>query len=660
MTISYILSSIAVLLISLFFLFFRSNPTTRSDTMANTSATEALLDELRQNPVDPNSFARPDLSRVDHILWKAFVNFEKQTIGATVDLTVQKQTETVDEILLDTSGLSIDGVTDAQTGQPLNYTLSPSVAVFGAKLTVKLPASVRSTVRIAYRTSSKATALQWLKPEQTAGKRHPYLLSQCQAIHCRSILPIQDTPAVKQTYDAAIVAPKDLVVLMSAVRDGTGAVHQSDNSATKEYRFKQKIAIPSYLIAIAVGDLVSKEIGPRSHVWSEPALIDRCAYEFANTEKMLATAESIVGPYVWGVYDLLVLPPSFPFGGMENPCLTFVTPTLLAGDRSLESVVAHEIAHSWTGNLVTNKNWGHFWLNEGFTTFLENKIVGRLSGGEPNRQFRAFEGLKSLKNDIDNLGRDSPFTKLLIDHRGVDPDDAFSTVPYYKGHTFLFYLEQLLGGPEVFEPFLRTYIDNFKYKVIETNDFRSFLQNYFSDNKEALSRIDWGLWINGTGMPHIIPDYDQTLAKECIELANRWIAAADTDWSQFRANDISAMDAWQRVEFLNNLLAAPEGKISAAKVEAITRTYGLQDNHNSEIRCLWLRLSLAAHCKAYTADAVQFITSQGRMKFVKPIYKALYAWDETRQLAVDTFKANAHQLMDMSAKAVAKELHLNV
>ena len=406
--------------------------------------------------------------------------------------------------------------------------------------------------------------------------------------------------------------------MLSAVRVGDGTL--LTDGLTKEYRFKQVIPIPSYLIAIVVGDLVSKQVGPRSHVWSEPELIDRCAYEFAETEQMVATAEEIVGPYVWGVYDLLILPPSFPFGGMENPCLTFVTPTLLAGDRSLTNVVAHEIAHSWTGNLVTNKNWGNFWLNEGFTRFLEMKIVGRLSGGEPNRQFKATEGLKALKFEIQSLGADNPYTKLLIDMKGVDPDDAFSSVPYEKGHTFLFYLEQLLGGPQVFEPFLRAYIEKFKFKSIDTNDFKGFLTEYFKDKPSLLKSIDWNLWLNSTGMPPIIPDYDQTLSEECTALAQRWITANDNELSQFSVRDLSSMDSWQRIDFLNQLLES-ESPISATKMIAITDAYDLRSVQNAEIRALWIRVGLKAHWKGCVDDAIEFITSQGRMKFLKPIYR---------------------------------------
>lgn len=245
-------------------------------------------------------------------------------------------------------------------------------------------------VRIDYETSNRASGLQWLTPEQTLGKQHPYLFSQCQAIHARSVLPCQDTPAVKFTYEATVEHPKELTALMSAL------VEKKETGVTK---FKQEVPIPAYLLAIAIGDLVSRPLGPHSNVWAEAGIVDAAAEEFSETDKMLKTASDICGPYVWKQYDLLVMPPSFPFGGMENPCLTFVTPTVLAGDKSLADVVAHEIAHSWTGNLVTNKNFEHFWLNEGFTVFVETKIVGRLQGNK-ERDFHMLRNLTELKECV--------------------------------------------------------------------------------------------------------------------------------------------------------------------------------------------------------------------------------------------------------------------
>ncbi len=296
--------------------------------------------------------------------------------------------------LLDIRDINIESISvKSGAGEiPLNFQVSDSVPDIGSKLTIDLPTKTdgKLTLLVKYKTSPEASALQWLTAEQTMGKKHPYLFSQCQAIHARSILPCQDTPAVKFTYNAVLKHPEELTGLMSAIR------LSSSGGITK---FEQTVPIPSYLLAIAVGALVSRDVGPRSKVWAEAEQIEEAAEEFSGTDQFLKTAESICGPYVWKQYDLLVLPPSFPFGGMENPCLTFVTPTVIAGDKSLVDVVAHEISHSWTGNLVTNQNFEHFWLNEGFTVFVEGKIVGRLHG-DKFRDFHSIHGLSELAETV--------------------------------------------------------------------------------------------------------------------------------------------------------------------------------------------------------------------------------------------------------------------
>lgn len=402
---------------------------------------------------------------------------------------------------MDVSDLSIESVNIRANDcdVPLKFRISDAVADIGSKLTIDLPTKTDGelTLVIQYKTSPGASALQWLSAEQTSGKKHPFMFSQCQAIHARSIVPCQDSPAVKFTYKATVKHPQELTALMSAIRLG---------NETGVTTFEQTVPIPSYLLAIAVGDLYSKRVGPRSHVWAEKDVVDEAAEEFSGTEEFIKTAEAICGPYLWKVYDLLVMPPSFPFGGMENPCLTFVTPTVIAGDKSLVDVVAHEISHSWTGNLVTNKNFEHFWLNEGFTVFVEQKIIGRLRGDQ-YRDFHALHGLSELKDTIKNQLKDEPeLTKLVVDLSNVGPDDAFSTVPYMKGSTFLRYLEDLFGGPDVFEPFLKKYLDKFKYKSILTKDFQQFVYEYFNEKiPDKLSEVDWDKWLFSPGMPVVIP-----------------------------------------------------------------------------------------------------------------------------------------------------------
>ena len=330
------------------------------------------------SPGDPNSYSRPDLVKTTHVHLELEVDFDKKILVGRVVLSLEKVNPQAETVILDVRDLNVSKISDESSGDSLEFTYG-SPTGFGEKLEIKLPKSEQKELKISveYSSSPGATALQWLSPAQTAGKTQPYVFSQCQAIHARSMLPCQDTPSVKTPYTATITAPAQLTALMSAIRDGEDQV-QGDKKISK---FIQKVPIQSYLIAIAVGAVESRKIGPRTHVWSEKEFVEKAAFDFSETESFIETAEELCGPYVWGNYDILVLPPSFAYGGMENPCMTFATPTLLTGDKSNADVIAHEIAHSWTGNLVTNFNFEHFWLNEGFTVFTEryNESLSALS-----------------------------------------------------------------------------------------------------------------------------------------------------------------------------------------------------------------------------------------------------------------------------------------
>ncbi|PVD24845.1 hypothetical protein C0Q70_15331 [Pomacea canaliculata] len=463
------------------------------------------------------------------------------------------------------------------------------------------------------------------------------------AIHARSFVPCQDTPAVKFTYTAKVSAPKGITVLMSAVRLQPVAC-EGDNSQLI-HQFEQRVPIPSYLLAIVAGDLESRVIGPRS-----------------NTEKMLQTAEDLLGDYVWGQYDLLILPPSFPFGGMENPCLTFVTPTLLAGDRSLADVVAHEIAHSWTGNLVTNSTFQDFWLNEGHTVFVERKIISRLHGGEPLRTLLASEGWKALQETINQLykANEPQYTRLIPDLRGVDPDEAFSIVPYEKGCALLFYLEDLLGGPDIFEPFLRAYVNHFKFKSISATEWKDFLFGYFKreTDQEKLRGVDWQKWFYAEGMPPIHPQYDTSLALPCEQLSTRWLTASDADLTMFLSSDFEQFSSLQKRIFISLLLEA-KSPLTVPKLKQMESLYHLSKIKNSEIRFRWLRLCVKGQWEEAIPSALEFVTEQGRMKFVRPLYRDLYEWEASRQRAINNFLEHEREMHNTTAKLVAKDLHLS-
>ncbi|ORX42508.1 leukotriene A-4 hydrol [Hesseltinella vesiculosa] len=593
---------------------------------------------LHHLPKDPSSLANLHQVKSTHLHLDWTVSFENKTFAGSVRLDMITLIDHLETITLDTSYLDIKRVT--VNDQEAKFVVDGRNPSLGSALNIQLAqpiaaANTKIQVKIDYSTTSECTAVQFLAPEQTMGKKHPYLFSQCQAIHARSFCPCQDSPAVKLTYSANVTSP--LPVIMSALKCGE---EPAENGYTT-YKFEQHTSMPSYLIAIASGNLVSKEIGPRSSVWTEPEQLEAAAWEFESTEDFIRTGEDLLTPYEWGRYDLLILPPSFPYGGMENPCLTFVTPTLLAGDRSAVDVVAHEIAHSWMGNLVTTSNWEHFWLNEGHTVFIERKITGRLHG-EDERQFSAIIGWKALKESVEHFGLDSPATVLKPDlSSGIDPDDYFSSVPYEKGFNLLYHIEKVVGGGAIFEPFLKSYVKKFAGQSITTEQWKDYLYSYFETTHgqtlvDKLNTIDWDTWINGTGMPPVDPEFDVTLAKQCYELADRWDNARDqADLSSFTSADIANFTAGQKIVFLERLTdCAP---LPHHMIEKMDQLYELTPVRNAEIRFRWQNVCLIASYEPIYPEVAAFLVEQGRMKFVRPLFRLLHDAKNGAQLAKDTF-----------------------
>ncbi|XP_033647821.1 leukotriene A-4 hydrolase-like [Asterias rubens] len=584
------------------------------------------------------------------------INFSERKINGSVQVAVRTLGNDVAKLVLDTKDLTIFSVCDEVTGEKLDFHLAEPDKALGTSLSIKLPSSAQTkgaecTIRITYETSPSALALQWLKPSQTAGKNHPYLFSQCQAIHARSMIPCQDTPGVKAPYEAKVTVPVDLVALMSAERLGDELC--PSDSSKKTFLFKQSVPIPSYLIAIVVGLLESRTIGPRSKVWSEKENVDEGAYEFAETEEMLSIAEELMGPYVWGQYDLLILPPSFPYGGMENPCLTFVTATLLAGDRSLANVVAHEITHSWTGNLVTNCSWEHFWLNEGFTVFVERKIAARMHG-EKQRHFEAIGGWKDLQNGVERFGVTHGYTNLIPSLKGVNPDDAFSAVPYEKGSTLLFYLETLVGCKDEFEEFLRSYIQKFKHQSITTQDFKDYLLSYFQDKQSVFDDVDWDAWFFQPGMPPIKPSYDTSLSSGCLDLCQRWCHSSSTDLHSFSSEDLKLLTSKQVVETLSLLLLEPP--LSLQHIESMKDCYKLGASGNAEIKFRWYRLCIRAEYQPIIPQALDFAVKWGRLKFARILFGDLFKFGVARDQAIARFHQHKADMHPITAAMVEKDL----
>lgn len=545
-------------------------------------------------------------------------------------------------VVLDSSYLQVDKV--EWSGRALEFEVGARDGFRGSPLTVRgVPVDAAGELTVFYSTTSECTGLQWLDKEQTSSKTAPFLFSQCEAIHARSILPCFDTPSVKVPYRFAIRSEHPVLVSGTPVSEGT---------------FEQRVPIPSYLFAICAGNLKSKLVGPRSRVWAEPDIVDACQYEFeADTEKQLAAAESLLFPYEWGTYDVVVLPPSFPFGGMENPNITFATPTLISGDRTLVNVIAHELAHSWSGNLVTNATWAHFWLNEGWTVYLERRILGKLHG-EPFRHFAATEGWQDLQRAV--AGLPPAYTRLVLDvGPDVDPDDTFSTVPYEKGSTFLWHLEELVGRA-AFDRFAKLWFETYKYKSVDSFEFKQLFSQTFGD---AAAKVDWDTWFYGEGLPPK-PHFNDELLRACEDLAARWTSPSTVHHAQWREwaskENIAQWQPLQVIVFLNLVLeklprVEQDANVGAAAAD-LGAIYEIAGSQNSEVLFRWLQLAVRARVAGAAEEVAAWLGSVGRMKFVRPLYKLLSATD--RELAVRTFKKNRLFYHAICRQLVEKDLGL--
>ncbi len=560
---------------------------------------------------DQHSFAEPGEARVTHVAIDLTADFEAHVFSGTATLTIQA-VPAAKEVVLDTKTLTIEAATD-QGGEPLAFHLGAADPILGRALHVALPAD-RRTVVVKYRTSPGAAALQWLRPSQTAGGKHPYVFSQGEAILTRTWIPTQDSPGIRQTYDARIVVPAALHAVMSAEQltpDGEVLA----GARQRAFRFRLDKPVAPYLIAIAIGDIVFKAVGPRSGVYAEPSVLEKAAWEFADLEKMIEAAESIGGPYDWGRYDVLVMPPSFPFGGMENPRLTFATPTVIAGDRSLTSLVAHELAHSWSGNLVTNATWSDFWLNEGFTTYFENRIMEALYGADRADMLQAL-GRQELVALLDEL-KNKPGNQVLhVDLTGRDPDDGATIVPYEKGAAFLRMIEQQVGRAR-FDAWLRGYFQRHAFTSLTTDQFLADFREYLLQDDaglEARMRVDE--WLEKPGLPSNAAAPRSAAFDRVDEAARRFAGGAapgsleTSDWTT---------QQWQR--FLSSLPPS----LTSVQMGELDAAFHFTASGNSEILFTWLRLAIPRHYEPAVPALERFLTSQGRRKFLTPLYKDLLA-----------------------------------
>ncbi len=563
---------------------------------------------------DIHSYGNPADIAVKHIALDLNVDFEKKQLVGKAALTVENKTGAT-ELMLDSRGLQVQKVTLGKDEKETTYSFDKEQEFFGSAFHIKVDAKT-DLVTVYYSTSPGAEALQWLSPAQTAGGKHPFLFTQSQAILARTWVPCQDGPGNRITYSARIKVPPELLALMSAE-------NPTAKNSTGIYEFNMPQAVPSYLLALAVGDIQFKSLGKRSGVYAELSLLDRSVYELDDTEKMIDAAEKLYGPYRWGRYDLIVLPPSFPFGGMENPRLTFATPTILAGDRSLVSLVAHELAHSWSGNLVTNATWNDFWLNEGFTTYFERRISESLYG-RAFSEMEAVLALQELNHSLDEFGRDSADTKLALNLAGRNPDDGVSDIAYEKGYSFIRLMEETFGR-EKWDNFLRTYFDKHAFQTMTTKGFLEYLRaELIKGDKVIEEKLKIDTWVYNPGLPDNCPKpQSDAFSKVDVQI---------TAWSKNTPAEKLDTKGWvtqQWIHFLRNLPKT----LTVAQMKDLDKALHFTKSGNSEIQCEWLQTSIVnRYAEAYPA-LEKFLTTVGRRKFLKPLYQKLAESPEGMALA---------------------------
>jgi len=573
--------------------------------------------------LDPHSYADDSQLRVTRFDWVASVDFERKVLEASV--TLELDDARGGPLHLDTRALNIHSV--RANRELINFTLAPEDPVLGSRLELVVPPGAKE-LTIAYATAPGASALQWLEPEQTLGGQQPFLFSQCQAIHARSVVPLQDSPRCRVPYRAELLVPRQLTAVM-----GAGLVERREDGELASYRFEMPQPIPPYLLAFAVGDLASVDVSKRSRVWAEPGLVEKAANEFCDIEKMMVAAESLFGPYDWERFDVLTMPPSFPYGGMENPRLTFVTPALVVGDKSLVDVIAHELAHSWTGNLVTNANAEHFWLNEGFTVYAERRIMEVLQG-EDAALLSAALGRRELDEAIMRFAAHPELTRLKTSLTGIDPDEAFSVVPYEKGFLFLTAIEQQVGRAR-FDVLLKQWLSAHRFAAVTTEQFTAFLE---AEAPGVLAKLGAAAWLDGAGVPPGAP----TFVSARLQVVEQVGEAGP---------DAALAAKWTPTEWVLWLGKLPRA-ITSAQVEALDARYALNESKNPEILVAWLQVALRAGFPPALKRVEDVLSVYGRMKYLRPLYTVLNANEATRGEARRMFAQYASRYHPIAQQVV--------
>lgn len=605
--------------------------------LLSTLALGAFVLPAAAHAADPHSYAQPQDVVIKHIDLDLKVDFPHRQLDGVATLALDWKNGEAQELVLDTSALkiaSVEAVDSQGQTHALHYTLAAVAPSMGSRLTIEAPKHPRA-VRIAYATSPDASGLQWLDPAQTAGRHSPFLFSQSESTHARSWIPLQDSPAVRFTWNAHVTAPKDVRVVMSAPND---PAHALDGS----FDFTQAHPVPSYLMAIAAGDLAVRETGPRSAVYAEPSVVGKAAHEFEDTEKMIATTEKLYGPYRWGRYDILVLPPSFPYGGMENPNMTFATPTVLVGDKSLVSLVAHELAHSWSGNLVTAATWRDIWLNEGITTYVQGRITEALYGQRQATE-ETLLAVRHLEKNIAGMPENAQ--RLAPQPRKIDADDELSDVAYDKGSWFMRTLERKFGRKD-FDKYLEGYFNHFAWHSITTEQMLAYLKpNLIEKYPGKMGWDEVEAWVYGPGIPKDAPIPDSPR-----------FDAIDNERAAFLDGTLAAdkLDAktWNTQEWMYFLDRLPD-KPPLKKMQELDFAWHLTGTPNAEIGMRWYVHAIGAGDRAAWPAAAEHATRIGRLYLTMPIYKALVQTPEGFAYAEQVFakaKDGYHPLTRMAVE----------
>lgn len=586
---------------------------------------------------DWHSQSNADEIHPSHLSLDVVVDFDKHQIRGTATWNIAPD-EGVEEAVFDTWDLNVEKV-EYGDGEEAKFEMGDSIPFLGRALKIPLKEGVEKLV-IHYTSGKDATALQWMSPSQTFGKKHPYLYTQGETIYTRSWIPSPDGPGYRFTYDATVKVPAGLMALMSAE-------NPQERSADGEYTFKMDIPIPAYLVALAVGDINFKAVDERTGVYAEPAIFDKAYADLDNIDEIVDTAESIYGEYRWGRYDVLILPSGFPIGGMENPRLTFATPTILAGDKSLNNLIAHELAHSWSGNLVTNATWDDFWLNEGFTTYFEQRIMEAMHGQEYVAMLWDLSR-KVLEDNVAELGADSRHTWLHEDLKGLDPDEGFTDIPYEKGSAFLYKIEQVVGR-EKWDAFVMKYFDEHAFQSMSTERFVDYLsENLLDENEEWKKEIDIDAWIFGPGIPENFPVTENPRFERVDEQVEAFKDGA-------KADELKVVN-WSTFEWLRFLHALPD-ELSLKQMQDLDDVFNFTDTGNSEIADEWFLISLRNEYEAAYPAMKEFLYVTGREKFLEPLYGEMMKTDWGKKMADEIYEIARPNYHPLTQKSVDKILN---